>query len=329
MSRPPNRDHARLPPALPDPLPARPAGWSRRGWLWGAGALGAGALGAAAATSCGGGGADHTGPNAPQAVDWPAGRLPPGPRRVAWVFGSGGPRGFVHVGVLKALAELGLAPDLVVGASVGALVATFYAGGLGAARIEQLALDLQPWQFLRWNLGGAERWRGDGLADLVNQALDHRPLQALPLPVACAVQRLRDGAVLGFNQGDAGLAVQAASSIEGQMAPLTLRGERYADADLRMPLPVRLARALGATRVLAVDASAREDSIPPDAGAYRAADLHKRALTAPDAASADLLLHPAIGYWAGWSRDYRARVIAAGYHSTLAAAERLQALHRA
>ena len=283
--------------------------------------------GTAALTGCGAN-ADHTGPDAPQAVAWPAGRLPPGPRRLAWVFGSGGPRGFVHVGVLKALVELGLAPDLLVGASVGALVATLHAAGLGTARIEQLALGLQPWQFLRWNLRGPERWRGDSLADLVNQAIDHRPLQALALPVVCAVQRLRDGAVLGFNHGDAGLAVQAASAIEGRMAPLTLRGERYADADLRMPLPVRLARAWGASRVLAVDASASEASFPADAGAYRAADLHKRALTRPDALSADLLLHPAIGYWAGWTRDYRERVIDIGYRSTLAAAERLRALHQ-
>jgi NTE family protein len=112
------------------------------------------------------------------------------------------------------------------------------------------------------------------------------------------------------------------------MAPLTLQGERFADADQRMPLPVRLARALGATQVLAVDASARADSIPASAGAYRAADLHKLALTRPDAASADVLLHPAIGYWAGWSRDYRERVIAAGYQSTLAAAPALRALHQ-
>ena len=304
-------------------VPALLPGLHRRGWLRGAAALGGGVLAGCSVREV-----DHAGPDAPQAVAWSSHRLPPGPRRVAWVFGSGGPRGFVHVGVLKALVELGLAPDLLVGASVGALVATLHAGGLGAARIEQLALDLQPWQFLRWNLGGAERWRADGLADLVNQALDQRPLQALPLPVACAVQRLRDGAVLGFNQGDAGLAVQAASAIEGRLAPLMLRGERYADADLRMPLPVRLARALGATQVLAVDASAHEDSIPADAGAYRAADLRKRALTRPDAASADLLLHPAIGYWSGWSRDYREQVIAIGYRSTLAAASALRALHQ-
>lgn len=319
MRNPPSHDDALAPPAASGHLP----GVSRRGWLQGTAALASVAL-----AGCGAGDADHGGADAPQALAWPAGRLRPGAKRVAWVFGSGGPRGFVHVGVLKALAELGLAPDLVVGASVGALVATLHAAGLGAARVEQLALDLQPWHFLRWNLGGPERWRGDGLADLVNDALDHRPLQDLPLPVACAVQRLRDGQVLGFNHGNAGLAVQAASAIEGRLAPLSLHGERYADADLRMPLPVRLARALGATRVLAVDASAHEDSIPADAGEYRAADLHKRALTRPDATSADLLLHPAIGYWAGWSRDYRERVISAGYRATLAEAEALRRLHQ-
>ena len=59
---------------------------------------------------------NEDGPYAPRAV--PLGR----PVRTAWVLSSGGPRGFTHVGVLKALEELGLAPDLIVGASVGAMV---------------------------------------------------------------------------------------------------------------------------------------------------------------------------------------------------------------
>ena len=51
---------------------------------------------------------DHNGPNAPRAM--PLGEPP----RVAWVLSSGGPRGFVHVGVIKAMAELGFKPDLIV-----------------------------------------------------------------------------------------------------------------------------------------------------------------------------------------------------------------------
>lgn len=264
---------------------------------------------------------DHTGPGAPAAA--PLATAP----RTAWVFGSGGPRGFVHVGVLKALDELRLRPDLIVGASVGALVGALHAAGRGGAEIERLALDLQPMNLLRLQVGGNERLSGAALADFVDEQVGRRPLQALPIALACAVQRLSDGQVLAFTQGDTGLAVQASAAIEGQFAPVRIRGERYADADRRMPLPVRLARGLGARRVLAVDASAHEDRAPPEAQRYREGDLRKRAITRPDAEAADLLLHPDFGYWVSFSRDFRERSIAAGYRETMARADALRRLH--
>jgi NTE family protein len=304
----------------------RPAAGRR--WLLGAAGLaaaGAGGLGALCAL----GGcalqpdADHGGDDAPAAV--PLAR----PARVAWVFGSGGPRGYAHLGVLQALDDLGLQPDLLVGASVGALVAVLRAAGMPVADIVRAGLTMQPWQLLRWAPGGSQRWAAGGLADWVQQAVGQRPLQALPLPVLVAAQRLQDGSVLGFNHGHAGLAVQASCAIEGQFTPVRIRGELYADADLRMPLPVRLARAAGATRVLAIDASAHEDRAPEGASRYRAGDLRKRALTAPDAGLADLLLHPDFGYWVSLSDEFKRRAIAAGHAATLAAAPALRALHAA
>jgi len=292
---------------------------SRRRWLHTTAARGAGALllpGCALQAE-----QDHAGPDAPDAA--PLARPP----QVAWVFSSGGPRGFVHVGVVKALHELGLRPDVIVGASVGAMVGTLCAAGMAAPDIERAALALQPWELVRWAPGSRQRLAATGLADWVQQAVGGRPLQALPTPMLCAVQRLRDGAVLGFNRGHAGLAVQAAGAIEGQFTPVTIRGEAYADADLRMPLPVRLARTAGATRVLAVDASAHEDRAPEGAQRYREGDLRKRALTAPDAALAGVLLHPDFGYWVSMSEAFRRRAIDAGYAATLAAAPALRALH--
>jgi NTE family protein len=247
--------------------------------------------------------------------------------RTAWVFGSGGPRGFVHVGVLEGLAALGLEPDFIVGASAGALAGTLWAAGLGARRLEQLALDLQPWDVLRWNPRGPEWFDGRGLAAFVNEALGGRPLQDLPVPVACVATRTDNGEVVAFTRGDAGVAVQAASAIVGRLAPVSVGGVRYVDADLQQPLPVRVARALGATRVLAVDASAHEDNAPRAALRYRETDLHKRALTLPDARLADVLLHPDTGYWAGWSRAYRERLIATGEAAVHAQAARVIALH--
>src|SRR5688572_1858987 len=61
---------------------------------------------------------------------------------VALVLGGGGPRGFAHVGVLKVLEEAGIVPDLIVGASVGAMVGALSAGGMNAAQLEREAQSL-------------------------------------------------------------------------------------------------------------------------------------------------------------------------------------------
>ena len=270
---------------------------------------------------------DHTGADAPQATALP--RVP----RTAWVFGSGGPRGFVHVGVLKALDEIGVLPDLIVGASVGALVGVLRAGGIRGTALEALALGLQPMLLTRLAIGEEARLSGGPIAamvrDQLRQGAQAPRLEALPVMTVCVAQRLADGAVVAFNHGDAGLAVQAACAIEGHFTPVRIRGQRYADADLRQPLPVRLARSLGATRVLAVDVSADETRAPPGTERWRESDLRKRALTRPDSLIADVLLHPDIGYYASVSREYRERCIGAGYRETMRAAAAIKALHAA
>ena len=264
---------------------------------------------------------DHAGADAPRAM--PLAR----PARTAWVFSSGGPRGFVHVGVIKAMSEMGLVPDLLVGASVGSAVAVMYACGKSARDIEHLALELKPWSLGRLVIGGNLQLSGAAISDLVRSEVNGLLLESMRIPVACAAARLSDSRLIGFNAGDAGVAVQASCAIEGQFSPVRIRGEQYVDADQYQPLPVRLARQFGATRILAVDASAHEERAPIGSERYRAGDLRKRALTEPDARAADVTLHPEFGYYVNLSRDYRELAIAAGYRTTLAAAKQLTALH--
>ena len=92
---------------------------------------------------------------------------------------------------------------------------------------------------------------------------------------------------------------------------------------------MRIARALGAQRVLAVDASVHLDRAPPAAVRYQQSDLRKKALIDTDAAVADLVLKPDFGYWVNLSQDFRARAIEAGYRETMAREAALRALHRA
>jgi NTE family protein len=293
---------------------------ARRRGLLGAAA----ALVAAPLAGCSlGDGRNHDGDDAPRAA--PIGR----PVRVAWVLGSGGPRGFVHVGVLKGLDELGLAPDLIVGSSVGAVVGTLHASGLPVARIEELALALQPPSLVEVVVGGETRLSAAPLAELLRTTLPQRRLERMPTAMACVAWRRDDRTLVAFTAGDAGTAVQASAAIEGRFAPVRIRGADHVDADWHAPLPVRVARALGARKVLAVDASARIEGAPAGAERWRDDDLRKRALIAPDARAADLVLHPDIGYWAGFSRDYRERVIEAGRRAAHARADALRALHAA
>ena len=74
---------------------------------------------------------NHEGPDAaaPQPVLTPLAQPP----RLAVVLGSGGPRGYAHIGLMRVLQEAGIRPDLIVGASVGALLGAFWAAGVDAA----------------------------------------------------------------------------------------------------------------------------------------------------------------------------------------------------
>lgn len=271
---------------------------------------------------------DHSGPNAPRFDAWgPFGAAGAQPKfKRALVLSSGGPRGFVHVGVAKALDQLKIAPDLIVGSSAGALVGVLLAARVPVAEIARLALELGASDLVRMNPMGGERISLSPLVRLVNDAIGGKRLEQLPIPFVATAMVQSSREVIAYNCGDAGLAVLASSAIEGQVAPVRIRGQLVLDADLAEPLPVRRAKSLGAGKVLAVDASAHEWDAPAGSERWRAGDLRKRALTKPDAEVAELLLHPKFDYYISLSREFRLRTIAAGERDTLAAADRIRAL---
>jgi NTE family protein len=265
--------------------------------------------------------ADHDGPDAPRVV--PLAR----PVRMAWVLGSGGPRGFTHVGVLRALEDLGLVPDLIVGASVGAAVGALRAAGRSARELEALALGFNALALARLSFGSTETLSGAPVAEMLRAETPVRLLERMPIAMACVALRRRDGQCVAFTAGDVGVAVQASAAIPGRFAPVRIRGELFLDADDVTPLPVRMARALGARLVLAIDPSAHVERAPPGAARYRESDQRKRMLIQPDAEAADLVLKPDFGYWVSLSREFRERAISAGYRDAMAQAAALRALH--
>lgn len=176
------------------------------------------------------------------------------------VLGAGGARGFAHVGVLKALEEAGLDADVVVGASSGALVASFHAGGFKARELEAMALQLEDSDIFDFTLFGPGSVEGARLARFVNRSLNGRRIEMLDKPFAAVATRQASGEMAVFNRGDTGVAVRASASVPKMFWPVLIRGEAYVDGGVASRVPAALARQMGADVVVAVDISRRPAS---------------------------------------------------------------------
>ena len=174
---------------------------------------------------------------------------------IGLALGSGGTRGFAHVGVIKALEEAGIVADIVAGSSSGAIVAALYAAGHGAQVLEELAAGIDQGALVDFTLFGKGWVQGEALQDFVNQAVSGRPMEKLARPFAVAATRARDGAQVIFNRGDTGVAVRASASVPNLFVPPVIRGEEYVDGGLTTPIPVRTVRTMGSDIVIAVDVS--------------------------------------------------------------------------
>jgi len=237
--------------------------------------------------------------------------------RVALVLGSGGPRGFAHIGVLKVLEEAGVRADLVVGSSVGAMVGALYASGLDAKTLERMAYDINVMEFFEFRAISGGLATGRAVQDYVNRNVNGETLEQLKIPFAVATARERDRQLVIFNRGDTGLAVRAASASPGQFEAVRIGNEKYVDGDEASPVPIHAARQLGAKVVIAVDVSAYEKDTPSGVPqAWVDKDARRARQVRAEAPEADVLIHPNIGYYAGHTEEYRRRVIAAAERQT-------------
>jgi NTE family protein len=262
------------------------------------------ALGAATLPLSGCAAFDYRLPDAPRPLDTPP-ALQPAPA-IALVLGSGGPRGYAHIGVLRVLEEAGIEPALVVGSSVGALIGAFWASGLGAAQIDALSMQGGPLTVFDPSPFADRGWiHGQKLQDYVNRGTGGRLLEQLPRRVIVVATERGSKAPRYFASGNAGVAVRASSAVPGIISPVGILGVEYEDADESFPLAVSAARAAGAGFVIAVDVSPRPGSTPANASdAMRQRDLRRRARIDPEVARADFLIHPPVDYWARPSRHY-------------------------
>lgn len=189
---------------------------------------------------------------APSAVPHSVAKPPP---KIAFALGGGAARGFVHIGVIKALEAQGIDADIVVGTSAGSVVGALYAAGHNGFEIQALAMQMEEGQLNDWSLPNRGFLKCEALQDFVNQSVKRHTLEQLPRLFAVVATDLRSGEMVVFRTGDTGMAVCASSAVPGLFQPIVIKGHDYVDGGLVSPVPVRVARSLGADFVIAVDIS--------------------------------------------------------------------------
>lgn len=250
------------------------------------------------------------------------------PARWALVLSSGAMRGFAHVGVVRELEAAGLRPDLIVGTSAGAMVGALAASGAPASRVEEAALDLRSRVFMLGTLPYTGVMEGRRIDEFVHtQAMQHN-IEDFPIRFAAVATEAERGCLQIFTAGDAGRAVQASSTVPVLLSPPAISGKRYLDGGLVSPLPVRVARMLGAERVVAVDVifdPAERPFLNITDAFWRSTLVMHRTLAAIEGAEADLLLVPRLPAESDISFGNRPALFEAGAQSVR---EALPALRR-
>ena len=199
---------------------------------------------------------------APAAITKPAPEIVVPPARIALVLGGGAAKGFAHIGVIKVLDAQSIKADIVAGTSVGSLVAALHGSGLDGFELQRLALEMKESMVSDWSLPDRGFFRGEALQDYVNRAVHNKTIEQLTRKVAIVATDLRSGHEVVFERGDTGLAVRASSSVPGVFQPARIGGREYVDGGLVSPVPVKVARRLGADLVIAVDISTRPGDRP-------------------------------------------------------------------
>ncbi|NOY16221.1 MAG: patatin, partial [Gammaproteobacteria bacterium] len=175
---------------------------------------------------------------------------------VALVLGSGAARGWAHIGVLRELASIGIQPDIVVGSSVGSIVAGAYASG-NLDRFEHWVCGLRRVDIIRLldaRMTGGGFLQGRSLMNAISKQIGNPKIANLDIPFACVATELGSGREVWLRDGYLLDACRASIALPGMFAPSRNSENRLlVDGGLVNPVPVSLARAMGGDVVIAVN----------------------------------------------------------------------------
>lgn len=207
------------------------------------------------------------------------------PRKIGFVLGGGGHLGANEVGMLQALLETGIVPDVIVGTSVGALngVAIAAQPDLDAVqRLRRTWMDLGKERVFSSALGGAGnlvRKKGiflhhnANLRRLIERLLPVDNFDELKVPFQCVAASIERAAEHWFASGPLVPAVLASSAVPGLLPPVEIDGEHFVDGGVVNSIPIERAVQLGANELYILHVGRIEQPLKPPSNLIQVANV--------------------------------------------------------
>lgn len=178
------------------------------------------------------------------------------PVRIGLALGSGGPRGLAHIGVIKALLEHHIPIDTIAGASAGSLIGGMYLALGSIKKVEEIAQSLTYKDMIAafvdfGSLSGIIK--GVKLEKHLESIVGTKLIEELPIPFAAVATDMMNGNTVSITRGNLTRAIRASSSIPALVDAAFVNEAFLIDGGGSNPVPVSVARSLGATHVIAVN----------------------------------------------------------------------------
>lgn len=159
--------------------------------------------------------------------------------KIGIALGGGGARGFAHLGVLKALKEKGISPDVIAGTSAGSLVGVFIAAGKSPDEAMDLMKEHNIIDYAKVVMPINGLLSLENLEEILKEKITASSFEDLEIPFFATVSGLKSGKIQYIDSGELIPVIKASSSIPVLFSPVEIDGEEYVDGGLMDNLPIR------------------------------------------------------------------------------------------
>ncbi|MGO4887894.1 patatin-like phospholipase family protein [Anaerobacillus sp. MEB173] len=239
--------------------------------------------------------------------------------KIGLALGSGGARGFAHVGVLNVLEEEKIPIHMIAGSSMGALVGAFYGAGHSPVILIKMATQFRRKYFLDFTVPKMGFISGKKVKDLIRLLTHGKKIEEMSPELAIVATDLLKGEKVVFFEGDLASAVRASISIPGIFVPEKIDGKLLVDGGVIDRVPVSVARDMGADVIIAVDVS--HFQVEPEITSiydviFQSMDIMEREMIRYSEIDVDVMIRPIISEYSSTAFTEVEDIIALGEEET-------------